>query len=148
MKLSKALKEKNRLAGEINRLKQLIQRENSRNVKSSSTVDVGKLWTEMVEATEKLITLKTAIFKANAGIYDKIVRMAELKGRVGWVQTLNTNNETKEEIIYGTSTIRVTEFKAYKTQEDVDNMVKELQDEISKLQDDLDDYNATVTIEV
>lgn len=146
MKLAKALKEKNRLVGEINRLKSLIQRENSRNVKSTSTVDVGAIWKQMEEATEKLIALKTAIFKANAGIYSKIVRMAELKDLSIWITHLNTNNE-KSEQIYGERTI-VTEFMAYKTREDVDNMTKDLQDQIAKLQDELDEYNATVQIEV
>lgn len=146
MKLAKALKEKNRLAGEINRLRQLIARENSRNVKSSSTVDVSKLWNEMIETTEKLISLKAAIFKQNTGIYSKIVRMAELKGRAAWVVGLNTNNE-KTEQLYGERII-VTEFKAFKTREEVDNITKELQDEIAKLQDELDEYNATVTVDV
>lgn len=148
MKLAKALKEKNRLAGEINRLKGLIARENSRNVKSSSTVDVAALWLAMVEATDKLIALKTAIFKANAGIYQKIVRMAELKGRATWINGLNTNNEKTEQLYGVNGQIIVTEFKAYLTREGVDKMSKELQDEIAKLQDELDEYNATVNVEV
>jgi hypothetical protein len=146
MKLAKALKEKNRLAGEITRLKGLISRENSRNVKASSTVDVGALLTELQKVTDSLITLKTAIFKANAGIYEKIVRMAELKGKAAWLNTLNTNNERTEQA-YGVSQIvLVTEFKAYLTREAIDDMTKELQDQIAKLQDELDEYNAMETI--
>lgn len=147
MKLAKALKEKNRLAGEINRLRTLIDRENSRNVKSSSKVDVSKLWDEMITATDRLIALKTAIFKANAGIYEKIVRMAELKGKASWITTIPTNNEKTEEN-YGSGNIIVTEFKAWLTREDIDKMTKTLQDEISKLQDELDEYNATACIEI
>ena len=160
MKLAKALKEKNRIAGEINRLKTLISRENSRDVKSSSTVDVASLWINLLNTTEKLIKVKTEIFKANVGIYDKIVRMAELKGRSSWLFTINTNNE-KIENPYGTN-IMVTEYKAcmalnqnvnildlvrqFKL-EDVDRMTKDLQDEIAKLQDEIDEYNATVSID-
>ena len=58
MKLSKALKEKNRLAGEVARLKTIIQRENSRDTKSTSTVDVAATWTKFQEATEALILIK------------------------------------------------------------------------------------------
>lgn len=160
MKLAKALKEKNRIAGEINRLKTLISRENSRDVKSSSTVDVSSLWIDLLNTTEKLIKVKTEIFKANVGIYDKIVRMAELKGRSSWLSTISTNNE-KIENPYGTN-IMVTEYKAcmalnqnvnildlvrqFKL-EDVDRMTKDLQDEIAKLQDEIDEYNATVSID-
>ena len=145
MKLSKALKEKNRIAGEINRLKTLISRENSRDVKSSSTVDVASLWINLLNTTEKLIKVKTEIFKANVGIYDKIVRMAELKGRSAWLSSINTNNE-KIENPYGTN-IMVTEYKACFKLEDVDRMTKDLQDEIAKLQDEIDEYNATVSID-
>ena len=160
MKLAKALKEKNRIAGEINRLKTLISRENSRDVKSSSTVDVASLWINLLNTTEKLIKVKTEIFKANVCIYDKIVRMAELKGRSAWLSSINTNNE-KIENPYGTN-IMVTEYKAcmalnqnvnildlvrqFKL-EDVDRMTKDLQDEIAKLQDEIDEYNATVSID-
>lgn len=147
MKLAKALKEKNRLVGEINRLKELIQRENSRNVKSKSTVDVGKLWEELDATSNKLVALKTAIFKANVGIYDKIVRMAELKGLAAWVVGISTDDETHEQPTYGGNSI-VTEMKAHFNREAVDGIVKKFQDEIAKLQDEVDEYNATVTIEI
>ena len=65
MKLAKALKEKNRLVGEVKRLKDLIARENSRNVKSTSKVDCKQLWEDLDNATSLLIKIKTAIFKAN-----------------------------------------------------------------------------------
>jgi len=147
MKLSKALKEKNRLAGEVNRLKTLIARENSRSITSKSTVDVGSLWTDMLQTTCGLIKIKTAIFKANTGIYDKIVRMAELKGRAAWIVGISTDDEKHEQPNYGASTI-VTENKAHFNREAVDKIAKELQDDIAKLQDDIDEYNATVTIEI
>ena len=146
MKLTKALKEKNRLVGEINRIKQLISRENSRDVKSSSTVDASKLWEDLALTTDKLVALKTAIFKANVGIYGSIVRMSELKDRMYWIPSVSTNNE-KTERPYGEH-ILVTEFKACKTREDIDNMQKELQDEIAKLQDEVDEYNAKTMVEV
>jgi len=147
MKLAKALKEKNRLAGEVNRLKNLICRENSRNVNSKSQVDVSKLWEEMVTVTDKLVAVKTAIFRANVGIYDKIVRIGELKGRAAWIVTIPTNNEKTEQPNYGGGVI-VTEMKAWMTQESVDSTTKQLQDEIAKLQDEIDEYNATVTVEI
>lgn len=146
MKLSKALKEKNRLVGEINRIKQLISRENSRDVKSSSKVDVDKLWLDLNLTTNKLVTIKAAIFKANVGIYANIVSMGELKDRIYWMASVNTNNE-KSERPYGEH-ILTTEYKACKTQEDIDNMTKAMQDEIARLQDEIDEYNATTMIEV
>ena len=144
MKLAKALKEKNRLVGEVNRLKTLFARENSRNVKASSKIDAEKVWNEMVEASHKLIVIKAAIFKANTGIYEKIVRMGELKALAVWLPTVDTNNE-KVENSYGTIAT-VTEHKAWMTQEGVDNQIVAFQKEIAELQDAVDEYNATIEV--
>ena len=148
MKLAKALKEKNRLVGEINRIKNIICRENSRNVKSSSKVDRNALWNELAHTTGRLIAIKAAIFKANAGIYEKIVMMAELKSKIGWISSLNTTNGVIEQPNYRGEGVISDTFDAFIKQEDVDQMISEIQNEIAALQDEIDEYNATVTIEV
>jgi len=145
MKLAKALKEKNRLVGEINRLKNLIERENSRDVRSTSKVDCGKLWPEMISATEKLINLKSKIFKANIGIYEKIVRMGELKLQLSWLESVNTR-DYKTETPDRNGVVIVTEVKAWMNQEKADAKKLDLQNEISLLQDQIDEYNATVEV--
>ena len=148
MKLTKALKEKNRLVGEIKRLKDLIQRENSRNVKSTSKVDCKQLWTDLDNAIDNLVKIKTAIFKANAGIYQKIVTMGELKSKVEWIKTLNTKDGVEEVSNYRAETIKTEQFVAYVKQEGIDNFIVSLQSSIASLQDDLDEYNATVNVDL
>ena len=148
MKLAKALKEKNRLVGEIKRLKALIQRENSRNVKSTSKVDCKQLWMDLDNATDLLIKIKTAIFKANVGIYSKIVMMGELKSKVEWIKTLDTKDGVEEVSNYRSDTIKTEQFVAYVKQEGVDSFVVSLQNSIASLQDDLDEYNATVNVDL
>lgn len=147
MKLAKALKEKNRLVGEINRLKVLINRENSRDVKSTSKVDVESLFSQLDAATKSLIAIKTAIFKANVGIYEKIVTLGELKTRIEWIKTILTRDGIE---VYSQirDAVITKEFKAYKTQEDIDNEIASLQIEIDKIQDAVDEYNATVSVEI
>lgn len=147
MKLAKALKEKNRLVGEINRIKVLICRENSRNVKSSSKTDVGDLFSQLDSTIKSLIAIKTAIFKANVGIYDKIVTLGELKTKIAWISEIPTRNEIEEQPSYN-GTIMTKEYKAYMTQEDVDKQIAEIQIQIGKIQDEVDEYNATVSVEV
>jgi len=145
MKLAKALKEKNRLVGEVNRLKAIFTRENSRNAKASSKVDAGVVWMELQEATNKLISIKANIFKANSGIYSKIVRIGELKNMASWLPMLNTNNETSER--WNGAAMEKIEMKAWMTLEDVDKQVVLFQKEIADLQDAIDEYNATVEVE-
>jgi len=147
MKLAKALKEKNRLVGEVNRLKGLILRENSKDVKSSSKVDVASLFSQLDAATKSLIAIKTAIFKANVGIYEKIVTLGELKTRIEWIKTIPNKNGTEDTQTFR-DTIITREYRAYKTQEDIDNEIASLQIEIDKIQDAVDEYNATVSVEL
>jgi hypothetical protein len=146
--LAKALKEKNRLVGEINRLKAIIERENSREENSTSKVDCKDLWDRLANATEALINIKTSVFKANANIYDKIVRMGELKNCVEWIKRLNTQDGVIETSASYTGVPVKHTYTAFRKQADIDNMVDSLQGQIALLQDDLDVYNATTEIEI
>jgi hypothetical protein len=148
MKLAKALKEKNRLVGDICRIKNLIQRENSRNVKSTAKTDRAALWKELADTTGRLVALKAAIFRANAGIYEKIVMMAELKSKATWITSLNTTDGVIETPNYHGEGVTTETFDAFLKQEDIDKMTVDLQTAIADLQDEIDEYNATVTVEV
>ena len=144
MKLAKALKEKNRVVGDINRLQELLRRENSRETKSTSTVNVEKVWEDLQAATDRIVAIKTAIFKANVGIYDKIVRMGELKSRISFLDMVPTKDGV-EDISYGMST-GVKEYKAWMNQQMKDNEVLVFEKQIADLQDEIDEYNATVEV--
>jgi hypothetical protein len=148
MKLAKALKEKNRLGGEVKRLKDLIQRENSKNVKSTSKVDCAKLWADLEETVRKLINIKTAIFKANAGIYNKITTIGEYKSKVEWIKSLNTKDGVEDVPNYRGESTKTEQYVAFVKQEEVDQMIVNIQESIAMLQDDLDAYNATTEIEL
>jgi hypothetical protein len=148
MKLAKALKEKNRLVGEIVRIKSIIERDNSRNVKSPAKTDCATLWVELNDTVQKLTNIKTAIFKANIGIYSKIVTMGELKAKAQWIKTLNTKDGAEEVSNYRNDSTKTEHYVAHVKQEDVDRLTIEIQAQIVELQDELDEYNATVNIEV
>ena len=148
MKLAKALKEKNRLVGEVNRLKGLIMRDNSLETKYLEGKNRTKQWLDYTAAVEALVAIKTAIFKANTGIYRTIVLMSEKKAELGWITSLNTTNGVQETPNYRGEGVIKTEYSAYITQDGIDTRIVELQKEIARLQDELDEFNATVTIEI
>lgn len=145
MKLAKALKEKNRLVGEINRLRNIIARENSRESRNTSKVDVATVSKDLDKAMASLAAIKTAIAKANVGIYEAIETMAEKKSHIQWLSGLNTQDGIVEQPGYG-GTIIKQEFKAFLKKEDIDSITKQYQDEIAALQDQIDEYNATNSI--
>ena len=74
--LSKALKMKNVLVGEINRAKEIFTRENSRSELSTSKVDRAAVYADIQAKTKALVSLKAAIAKANVGILRAVAEVS------------------------------------------------------------------------
>ena len=100
MKLSQALKQKSRLAGEISRQQQILLRENARRSDSTSTVDRQEVWNKIQSLSEELWKLKGKIAKANINIYPALERMAEYKTLITFLKGLNIR-EGEEIILVG-----------------------------------------------
>ena len=145
--LSKALKTKNRIAGELNKLQQIFSRENSRKEGSTSGIDRELLAQKLEVKREKLIEIKTRIAEANGGIAGVLVRMGELKAKIAFMQTINTTDGKSMERRGFREEPAEVEFDAFLKQEDVDNFTSEITKEIDTLQDQADTYNATTKIE-
>lgn len=147
MSLSKALKTKNRIAGELNRLQQIFNRENSRKEGSTSKVDRKALLDQIWKKRSALVAVKTMIAEANVGIAGALVAMGELKAESAFLQSVNVMDgkcqdsrgfrETSAEVVYD----------AFLKQEDVDARVAEITRTIDSLQDRADTYNATMFID-
>jgi hypothetical protein len=146
MKLTRALKEKNRLAGELTRLQKILQRENSRRNDSTSTVDRAEVWDSCINLTDQLSDIKGKICVANVGIYPKLEKMSELKSRIAFIKMLSTRDGEEIER-YGRSDEKIVyQWDAFLTESGVDDLVADYQSEINNLQDEVDDYNATTEI--
>jgi DNA repair ATPase RecN len=145
MKLSQALKLKNRLAGDLSRQQQIAQRENSRRNDNQSSIDLVQVWAKIEDLTTQLSEIKTKIAKANIGIYAEIDRMAELKSRIAFLNGL-PKREGAEPMMFGDTNINYI-WTSYINQEKCDEFVEDLQIQINNLQDKIDTYNATTDIE-
>jgi hypothetical protein len=150
--LHKALKIKNRLAGEYRRLLAIAVRENSRREDSPSKVDMDKLYGQINDTMYRLVDIKTRICIANTGIYRTIETMKEAKASMEHYRGLNTTEgeETEHIGLYAQKNgVEPKKFKivAYMNQDGVDAKLEGLQKEINSLQDTIDDYNAKNTIE-
>jgi hypothetical protein len=143
MKLSKALKEKNRVAGEVAVLKTLLAQQNVRPSTQKFDYDATDLLAQLRAKLDELVKVKTAIATANAGVYDKIFRLAELKGLSVTLKTLDTKNGVFKENsgIYGSA--YDVEYVAQLKKTDVDRLAAETDVEIQALQDALDEFNFT-----
>lgn len=148
MKIAKALKLKNQLAGEVAQLKELLAKQNVRSTKQKFDYDNREVLARLQTKVQELVKIKTAIAVANVEAYEKIFRMAELKG----LATTLTGLETKAGVFheagrYGEAGYEV-EYVAQIGKVDADKQVAALKDEIQALQDALDEFNFTRTVTV
>ena len=150
--LSQALKQKNRLAGEIARAREIVQRENSRKESQAVRADVRAVFEQNVARSRELAAFKGAIAAANAGvlsgdrgIYAKLNLQAELRGLIVFLKGLNTKEGEELERVGFLSRDEAarTVYVAVITRDEVDRRVATYQAEIEQLQDEIDAFNAT-----
>jgi hypothetical protein len=142
MNVSQALKQKNKLTVELKKQYQIAQKFNSQEEGNVRRYSVQDALDKAAELTIELTDLKTKIHLANAPVYDKIFRMAELKGRIKELRKIPTE-EGKAESRYS-SVVSVKEVEINIAQ--LDEMVQFLEARIEEIQAELDVHNATTQI--
>ena len=146
MNLSQALKEKNRLAGELVRQQQILQRENSRRSDATSKVDREQVWNKIIEISTSLGELKGRITVANIGVYPMLEGMSELKARISYLNSLSVR-EGEELVFIGRDQEKMSyTWNSLINQEKRDTLTGELQLQINELQDKIDIYNAVTQL--
>ena len=142
--LAQALKEKNRIIGEISKLWALVNRENSCWEIHKRSISVIETMKTINFYTEKLIELKTKIGKANEGNLQNMYALDEYKSQISKLNNLDTS----EDIRYRGIKDDIMEVRSAEiTAADVIEQVKQLQLKCNQLQDAIDAYNATHKIE-
>lgn len=142
--LSKALKIKNRIAKEIKDLQTIISQNNSSVVGNKASFDIKESYDELLTLKNKLGELKMKINIANSGIVGKMVEINELKSHIVFLRTIDTSEGMTNISRYETNLVEKTAvFDALF----IRNEVKNTQTKIDSLQDEIDKYNATTTIE-
>jgi adenine C2-methylase RlmN of 23S rRNA A2503 and tRNA A37 len=141
MNLTKALKHKKKLVKQADDMYVRFSKFNS-NQKDSVGYDPEQAYNEWVRLTNDLINLKTKIHIANAGIADKIFKLGELKSMATKLRGI----DTKEGIVKDRYSDVTIEYVAYMNLFDRDTKVKELEEQIETLQEEIEAYNALTMI--
>ena len=97
--LAQALKEKNRLAGEISQLWTLFQNENSCLEDHTRPIDVAKTLQTIEHYTAKLVELKTKIGTANDGNLKNMYLLEEAKSRMANLNATDGNEDNEREYV-------------------------------------------------
>ncbi len=143
--LAQALKEKNRIAGEIRRLWRLFQSENSCLENHTRSIDVEKTLQTIEHYTAKLVELKTKIGTANSGNLKNIYLLEESKNRMAKLNETDASEDGERE--YTRDTCHYIQRTAVFNEAKMLEMKRKLQLECNALQDKLDEYNALHKIE-
>jgi len=142
MNLTKALKHKKKLVKQADEMFVRFSKFNS-IAKGSTGYAPSVAYDEWVRLTNELIDLKTKIHIANTGIASKIFKLGELKSMAAKLR----NVETKEGVHrdrYGDG--NEIEYVAYMDIFKRDEVVKELEEQIETLQEEIEAYNALTMI--
>jgi hypothetical protein len=143
MKVKQALKYKKKLASKMNQEFSKVQMYNSVEEGSIRVYDVVESMKNWLDMSEELVELKTKLHLANAPVYGKIFRMSELKSQLSNLKQLDCvdgkyfDRYGRGEAIVKTAKISVLEK---------DQMVLKIEEEIERLQEELDEHNATTSI--
>ena len=142
MNVSQALKQKNKLTVELKKQYQIAQKFNSQEEGNIRRYSVQNALDKAVELTMELTDLKTKIHLANAPIYDKIFRMAELKNRIKELRKIPTDEGKVEARFSSVASVKEVEINIAQ----LDEMVQTLEARIEEIQAELDVHNATTQI--
>jgi hypothetical protein len=145
MNIKQALKQKNRLVQELNQLIQRMTNNNTVIEGNERPYSAKQTLTEIYVKISELNILKTQIHIANVPVYDKIFLMGELKSLVKNLKSMSCTNGIDDDY-YGRRSDTTTVKNSEITVVDRDNEVKNLEDKIEKLQDELDEHNLTTQI--
>ena len=141
--IARALKEKNRLAKEIDGLWQIVRRENSCLDTHKRTADVEKVWETIERYSDKLVELKTKIGNANRGAHLRNIHLLdETKNRLAKLAATNGSEDPeincRDQQFARTAVFNEPMLLA---------MRRELQIEANRLQDEIDAFNAVTMID-
>ena len=129
-------------------LKERLTKQNSRPSTQPFDYDAREILAALRTKIEHLVAVKSAIAAANVAQYPRIFRLAELKGLVAILKVLDVRSGVfKEGGRFAEAAFEI-EYVAQLKKAVVDGLVAELETEITALQDDLDEFNQTHTVEL
>ena len=144
--IARALKEKNRVAGRLAKARELVGAENSQDKSVPRGVDVAAMYDLAKMLRNRLIAIKSAIAEANKPIVSKIIELDEIKSEIAFLNGLDVKEGKFVTTNYGT---RIeSEIDAVISKQQVLDEVAALQVRADRIQDELDEFNATTKVEI
>lgn len=154
MSIARALKEKERIAKKLAETRDLFASINSVMPDVKRTADAAETYAKLQELQKKYLEIKKAIAAANAGISGQLTEMLVVRAEIEFYTRLNCQEESiTDELVHGENGAKCRQRVrvVYNThiKEDERRKIKEaLEQRLDDLQDEVDSYNATHTVEI
>jgi hypothetical protein len=143
MNIKQALKLKNKLVKENAEYFSRVSSYNSVEEGMTRPYNPTEMLAMFNEGVKQLVDLKTRIHRANAPVYDKIFKLAELKSMVTKLRSLScTEGKSSRGWRESEPIMMVSEIGVLQR----DDMVKALEAQIEEIQDELDTHNSITQI--
>jgi DNA repair exonuclease SbcCD ATPase subunit len=146
MKLSKALKVKNRLKSELHQLQDRVKQFNSYDARNVAVYDTKELLQELQAKAEELADLKARIEAASQPIRKAILLVGEVKSQLALLKELDTKHGKFTESGGWREEPKEVEFIAQITRQGADDETTKLMKKLEDLQDEIDRHNATTDL--
>lgn len=149
MKLYQAIKEKKRLIREIAELNIRIQQNNSILKGNERDYDVEETFEKYLQLKDKLVDLKNKIRSATAPVYPKLHEMEETKDIIQMLKNLDCSSgiSTRRRSYMDTDEELIT-YESQFDKKEVDDMISSYVSKVSRLQDEIDEFNYTTEVDV
>ena len=149
MKIVSAMKARKRLVAQLQRVRQDIIHANRVIVGNGRDVDIDEALVRESAVYEKLVELKTAQAVANGPIWGKLLRMGEIRERIGFLRSISTSAGRQPARRWASSDdASDVEWEVHLDKADVDGRISDLERELAGLQDEVDQFNASTEIEI
>jgi DNA repair ATPase RecN len=142
MTIAQALKEKNKKVAKIQKLWDRIQRYNSIQEGAERPYSTTELFGQVHAEVGLLVELKTKIHEASSPVRADIFTLSEMKNFIQRVRSVNTTQGVHRDRYESTTSLMIAELDI-KWQ---DVKIEELEENIEKLQEKLDQFNHTTHI--
>ncbi len=146
--LARALKLKNRLQSSIRSVAGDLEKYNSIVKDGTKEVDTRISLGEYDRVVDCLISLKVKIFVANVPVYEKILRLAETKSKIKVLRSLDTQHGKVVDTYRYSGSSEMIEYEANFRKADVDSIIRDLEDQVDQIQEELDKNNHMTHIEI
>ena len=140
MNIKKALKEKNKMIGKINKLTDKIRQYNLVEEGQQPLFNSMELYREREQLLNEMIDLKARIHIANAPMYHKIFRLSELKDtakKMNYLSCSTSKEAIGNNVVYYIPTINIIEKE---------KIIEAIEKEIESIQEELDAFNQTTNV--